>query len=214
AQRVDVFYVISGNTRVGTTSAGEGSRAAIGERSAAARVAPRIFIAFFDDQHLTPAGFKRVQAAALELFSTHFKDGDIGGVVVNQAMVNNRLTTVREELIKSVRDAKSSPKSNARLFEERKWPRLTEVEGIRIAIAGDQAVFQAACQRACADDPGACNSPAMDVRSLIREKARRMSDAARISTTLTLQNLATVMNGLSRMDGRKTVLLLSEGFLA
>jgi len=205
-QQIDLFYIVNGSTRLSPPSAGDGVR------PAAMRSAPRVFIAFFDDQHLTPAGFKRVQAAATELFSKHFKDGDVGGVVVNQAMVNNRLTTVREELIKAVRDAKTSARSNTRLFEERTWPRLTDVESVRITIDNDQSVFQSAYQRACAEDPSACN--ALDVPLLIREKAGRMTDAVRASTRLTLQNLAAVMNGLSRMDGRKTVLLLSEGFLA
>jgi VWFA-related protein len=211
-QPIDLFYLVNGNSRVSTPNASQGVTPAGDERTPAARVAPRVFIAFFDDQHLTPAGFKRVQTAVLELFSKHFKDGDVGGVVVNQAMVNNRLTTVREELIKAVRDAKTSAKSNTRLFEERTWPRLTEVESIRIALDNDQPVFQSAYQRACAVDPDACAK--LDVPSIIREKARMMTDTARASTNRTLQNLAAVMNGLSRMDGRKTVLLLSEGFLA
>jgi VWFA-related protein len=213
-QQIDLFYVVNGNSRIGAPAGGEGARVAASDGPSGGRVAPRIFIAFFDGEHLTPNGFKRVQAAALELFSKHFKDGDIGGVVVGGAMVNNRLTTVREELVKAVRDAKPAAKSNARLFDERTWPRLTEPEAVRIILYSDQSTLQAAVQRACAEDPDACAKMTIDVPSLIREKARMMTDTARAGTTLTLQSLAAAMNGLSRIDGRKTVLLLSEGFLA
>jgi VWFA-related protein len=211
-QQIDLFYVVNGNIRI-AAAGDEGARGAATEGQFG-RAAPRTFIAFFDDQHLTPTGFKRVQAAAFALFTRHFKDGDIGGVVVGGAMVNNRLTTVREELVKAVREARPAAKSNARLFDERTWPRLNEPEAVRIVVYSDESTLRAAVQRACAEDPDACTKPTIDVPSLIREKARMMTDTARNGTTLTLQSLAAAMNGLSRLDGRKTVLLLSEGFMA
>src|SRR5215813_10573139 len=56
-QRIDLFYVINGNNRIAVLNSPGASPAPTG-----ARAAPRVFILFFDDQHLTPAGFKRVQA--------------------------------------------------------------------------------------------------------------------------------------------------------
>ena len=210
AQKIDLFYFVQENT-IAPPATDAGIVSALAPPSTAAR-GPRIFVAFFDDEHLTPGGFKRVQAAALALFSKHFTNGDVGGVVVRGTMANNRLTTVREELLASIRSAKTSARSTSRLVEEQSWPRMNEVESVRIIVNSDEPVFSAVYQRACAEDVDACVK--MDVRGLIREKARMAVDRARATTDATLRSLTGLMNGLSRIEGRKTVLLLSEGFLA
>src|SRR5262245_47437663 len=67
AQAIDLFNLVRGNVIAPTTP-----DAALAPALAAVPNAvrgPRIFVAFFDDDHLTPAGFKRVQAAALALFT-------------------------------------------------------------------------------------------------------------------------------------------------
>src|SRR5258706_10858697 len=109
-------------------------------------VAPRIFVAYFDDAHLTPAGFKRVQAAARTLFSKEFKDGDMGGVVHNGLMANSRLTSNRAEILKAVGDAKPNSDKNSRLFDQRQWPRLSEVEAVWISEHNDRTVLAQATQ--------------------------------------------------------------------
>src|SRR5262249_25921174 len=103
--------------------------------AAAGRVAPdatsapppsaRVFVVVFDDEHLTPSGFKRTQAAALTLFSQQFKPGDIGGVLARGRMAHDRLTSDRDELLKAVKDAKPSSSKGSRLLEERSFPRLS-----------------------------------------------------------------------------------------
>lgn len=76
----------------------------------------------------------------------------------------------------------------------------------------DRDVLAAAVRRACEDDPAQCrvNDPTPDVQA----KAGLMTDRGRAESNQTLQLLITLMNGLEKFDGRKTVLLLSEGFLA
>jgi len=209
-QTLDVFYFIQGNAIVPASA--DASRELPLTPAVAAARGPRIFIAFFDDTPLTPGGFKRFQAAALALFSKQFRDGDVGGVVVRGTMANNRLTTVREELLASVRNAKTSARSTSGLLEEQSWPRISEIESVRIIVNSDEPVFNAVYQRACADDVDACAK--MDVRGLVREKARMITDRSRAVTDATLRSLTGLMNGLTRIDGRKSVLLLSQGFLA
>src|SRR5262249_33786770 len=144
------------------------------------------------------------------LFARQFQDGDVGGVVHNGHMANNRLTTSREELIKAVRDASPNSRQRSRQFDERTWPRLTEVEAVRIATHNDKNVLSVAMTRACEAAPKLCQSAELAVLG----KARQLGDAARATSTQTLQRLLALLNGLTRIDGRKSVLLLSEGFLA
>jgi VWFA-related protein len=208
SQRIDVFYVVDASTTAGLTDKPAPPDSA---PAGSVRSKPKhVFVAFFDDDQLTPAGFKRVQSAALALFAKQFQEGDAGGVVRNGQMANNRLTTSREELIKSVRDASPNSRQRSRQFEERTWPQLTEVEAVRIASHNDRDVLSVATSRACEDDPKLCQFAELAVLG----KATQLADAARAASTQALQRLLALLNGLTRIDGRKSVLLLSEGFLA
>ena len=111
-QAIDLFYRV-GNGVAETAAAAEPKPdEPIGAAAAPAPPhTPRFFIVVFDDDHLSPGGFKRVQAAALTLFQKQFQKGDVGGVLVGGKMANNRLTSDREELLKAVRDAKPSGKA-------------------------------------------------------------------------------------------------------
>ena len=73
-------------------------------------------------------------------------------------------------------------------------------------------MFEEAYDRACQDEPDQCRR--IDIHPLILEKAVTMSEAATETTNETLRTLTALMNGLARMNGRKTLLLMSEGFLA
>ena len=42
---------------------------------------------------MSPGGFKRTQEAAANFFDDHFRENDLGGVVVNGQLVNDRLTS-------------------------------------------------------------------------------------------------------------------------
>jgi VWFA-related protein len=208
AQRVTLFYLVeSGIARAQALPAPEGPAGA----SAPAPRTPRFFIVYFDDAHLTPGGFKRVQAAALTLFSKEFKPGDIGAVVYNGAMANGRLTSDREELVKAIKNAKPNSAKNSRLMDERSFPRLSEIEAVRIQVNNDQNIRAEVIRRAIEDDPGM----RVDIiESLVDVKTLNLSSTAQAESNQTLQGLLAVMNGLAKIDGRKTMFLLSEGFIA
>jgi VWFA-related protein len=213
-QKIDLFYLAERDGRmangVGGGPSGRAGPAPATLRDGSASATPRVFVALFDNEHLTPGGFKRVQTAALTLFSKQFQDGDVGGVVRDGRMANNRLTMSREELLKAVRDTRPGSKSSSRVFDQRQWPSLTDVEAVRIAVQKDEAARGQAVQRACADEPALCPNADLAVRG----KAAQLMEEARAATTRTVRSLLALLNGLSRMEGRKTVLLLSEGFIA
>ncbi|HTK28220.1 MAG TPA: VWA domain-containing protein [Vicinamibacterales bacterium] len=209
-QPVQQVYLVRGRA-----SATEPAAPPSGDPSIAIRPAPpRIFIVVFDGQHLSPGGFKRVQAAATTLFQKEFHDGDVGGVVIDGEMANKRLTGDREELIAAVRQARPSSAVASRLFDLREWPSMNDAEAFEIVRKGpsNNDVFNEVMRRACTDDPDACKRVPPDAAVL--EKAQRMTAAIRASSDQTLRMLGALLGGLERISGRKTILLLSEGFIA
>lgn len=172
----------------------------------------RTMIVVFDSDHLTTGGFKRTQDAALKLFDKQFLDGvDMGGVVVDGRMINNRLTSVREELVKAVKNAHPSLTKSSRAMDERQFPRMSEIEAIRIRVNNDTGLRDEVVRRAFEDDP---NIRAEIVDSMVDVKAMDLATSTQAITNRTVQVLQALMQGLERIDGRKTVLLLTEGFIA
>ena len=115
--------------------------------------APRLFTIVFDGDHLSFNGFARVKKAATTFLEEHFRPGDIGGVVVDGAMTNGRLTTDRRELLESLRNAMPTLDAQSRFDVFREWPRLeSEFEALRVE-AGDARHLQAAVQRNCDERP-------------------------------------------------------------
>jgi VWFA-related protein len=201
----------------------EALRSSPAAASPSARVSPppdaaarHIFVIVFDDAHLSPGGFKRTQAAALTLFQSQLRDGDVGGVVSNGRMANSRLTSDRAELIKAVKDAKPNAKILSGQMDERMWPRLSEVEAVRIFVNDDKEMMDMATRRGCDEQKSACEGPAGDdpVRSMLHGKASQFSANIRIEATRTLSMLQSVLTGLGRLEGPKNVLLMSEGFIS
>ena len=72
---------------------------------AGAQSPSRVFVIVFDEQHLSSGGLKRLQAAAVSLFTTEFHAGDLGGVVVDGQLVGGRLLSERADLLKQVERA-------------------------------------------------------------------------------------------------------------
>ncbi len=213
-EKIDLFYVVGASTPSPTTAPAVPDAAAASPVVAAPPRAPRVFVVVFDDDHLTPGGFKRIQAAALTLFAKDFQDGDIGGVLTRGQIANKRLTSNREELIAAVKSAKPSGKANSKVFDLREWPSMNDAEAFQISRLGPQNddVLNEVVQRACADDPDACRR--VSVVPVVYEKAQRMTSEIRVSSDQTLRTLAALMHGLEGLNGRKTLLLLSEGFVA
>ncbi len=125
-------------------------------------------------------------------------------------MINNRLTSDREELLEAVRSVNPSLKKTSRKFDEQMWPRMSEIEAVRIQWNNDSAVLGETIRRACVDEPTLCPNADMAVRG----KAAELSGETQAMTNLTIQALAGLFNGLARIEGRKAVVLMSEGFIA
>jgi VWFA-related protein len=171
------------------------------------------WIFVFDLNHLAPgASFERARKAVEEYIRDRFQDGDLGGIVAGTKMVNNRLTSVREELVAGVRTIKPASDARSRHMElTREWPRiLDEHEAIRIANNDKEAIDRAVI-RACSEDQSACGNVPPDLQ--LREKARRLQGQIERATMETLVAINALASGLAKMPGPKTIVLLTDGFV-
>ncbi|HEY0875797.1 MAG TPA: VWA domain-containing protein [Vicinamibacterales bacterium] len=178
---------------------------------APAPVAPQTWIFFFDLAHLTPGGgFDRARKAVEDFVRDRFKQGDIAGILAGDKMINNRLTSVREELLGAVKEVKPRNDSRTRFIElTREWPRfMNEEEAIRIA-RNEREWIARAVQRACSDDPGQCQM----AETAVMQKGSRFRTEIHQSSMVTMSALNGLASGLARIPGPKTVVFLSYGFV-
>jgi VWFA-related protein len=212
-QRIQAMYLV-GAAAAPPTGTGEAPAAAapVAGTPAAAPAAPQAWIFLFDLNHLTPgSGFDRARTAVETFIRDRFKEGDIGGILAGDKMVGNRLTSVRAELLEAVKQVKPRSDSRSQVMElTREWPRfLDEEEAIRVHRNEREWVARAV-QRACSDDPEQCNA----ADAAVRGKAAKLSGEIQRSSLATLSALNVLANGLAKIPGPKTIVLLSDGFVA
>ena len=185
-----------------------------GPRARATAESPRqTWIFFFDLNHLTPGGsFDRARKAVEEFIGRRFTDGDLGGVVAGSKMVNNRLTSVRAELVKAAAAVKPIGDARNRQIElTREWPKvLNDDEALRI-VRGERDALNRAITRACTEDPDACRRVPPDMQ--IQEKARRFATENQRAAIETLTAVNALASGLARIAGPKTIVFLTDGFV-
>ena len=177
--------------------------------------AHRVFVLLFDEAHLANDSLARVKAGAETFVREMFTAGDAGGVFLNGGMYKGRLTVDKGELLGAIRTVQPAFETRqAILGPFREWPRInSEVEAWRIAD-GAREVTAALGAQACQQDPQACLSEGGlgNVENLIQQKARLYIRQARMMTSSTLRSLDRVAQGLAKIPGRKTVVLITEGF--
>jgi VWFA-related protein len=208
AQKI-VYVILIGADAAASAPSGPATAAAVSV-PAAPPVPPQVWLFVFDTGHLSAGGLQRTRDAVVTFIADKFHLGDIGGVVVDGKMVNNRLTSDREELRKAAAGAKVVGSQRSRQLEMQEWPRLRDaLEAFRI-VNGEREALDAAVARACADDPDACKRAPPDLQ--VREKANRLVAEDRDSTLQTLRAIEAFSEGLARVPGAKTVVFLSDGF--
>ncbi|HSC26570.1 MAG TPA: VWA domain-containing protein [Vicinamibacterales bacterium] len=208
-QRIQSLYLIQG----AAAPAAVAPPALPGNSTSATPAAPsrQTWIFVFDVNHLTPgAGFDRARAAVQEYLSDRFNEGDLGGIVEGSRMVNNRLTSVRAELVAAAKTVKPTAEARNRQIDlARQWPRLRdELEAIQISN-NDREALKRAVIRACGEEPESCQRAEQE----IQEKARRLHTEIERATVETLKAINALASGLARVPGPKTIVFLSDGFV-
>jgi VWFA-related protein len=177
--------------------------------------AHRVFVILFDEAHLSNDSLMRVKAGATQFVQDMFSDADAGGIFVNGGMFRGRLTSQKADLLAGIRAAQPAFDNRQSLLAPfREFPRIpSEVDASRIAD-GAREVVDAIGVKACQEDPQECAIAGglQQVENQIQQKARYYVRQARMLTARTVQNLERVAGGLARIPGRKTVVMLTEGF--
>lgn len=178
--------------------------------------ARRVFVLFFDEGSLSPDSLMRVQKGAEAFLSERMGPGDLGGVFAGGMLHQNRVTADRGALLVAARSAKPVIDNRQNLLAPfREFPRIPgELDAVRIAAGTAPEAALRLAQQNCREDPVACQyaGGVNAVDNLIEKKSRLYVSQARIQTDRTLNQLRFVIDGLSAIPGRKTLVLFSDGF--
>jgi VWFA-related protein len=176
----------------------------------------RSFVIVFDDMNLTPYRARDAKAAVASFLETGVREGDLVTLVATsgEAWWTSRMTAGRESLIDIVK------RLEGRRIPDTSLDRLTDWEAMRIHIYNDRQVAERVMQRyealgvmtmvqAEPDNPlsGATVDP------IVTGKARDVYLETRARNQVTLEALERVLSGLAAVKGRKSVILVSEGFI-
>ena len=212
-QKIEQFYLVTHDpvTRQSSIEADEAGRPAAG--------ANRLFVMMFDSAHLGAEGLMRVKGAAESFIMQNIGPGDVAGVMVNGDLHQSKLTTDKGALLSGVRAAKPLVETRESMLATfREFPRIpSEHDAMRIADGSREVTNRLALQ-ACRDNPTEtdCTGPGaiQRVENDIQKKARYFISQSRVLTGQTMQSLIAMVDSLSRFTGRKTIVLMTEGFFS
>jgi len=215
-QRVEVLYLVVG-VQPRAVPGAAGAPLPIPGGTELPPPSQRVFVLVFDSQHIRLGRLLRTKSAAETFLENDVRDGDLAGVVSGGKLLNNSLTSRREELLTAVRGLQGTPEGELLRRELDQWPRMNELEAYRIVDERgepDKQVTPAVIAAACAERPDECDSRARMVDALVDTKAGQIVSQDGVATRDMLNGLGALCKGLSRLPGRKTVVLFSDGFVA
>ena len=210
-QKIEQFYIVTHNpsTRASLIAADAAGRPA--------EAAHRLFMLVFDEAHLSPESLMRLQKGATDFIMQQMGPGDVGGVFVNGELHQGRVTTDRGALLAGVRAARPAVEHRQSLLAAfREFPRIpSESDALRIA-EGSHELAQRLARDACRAEPVLCEVEGFTegVQNKIEQKARFYVRSARVLADRTMETVSAIADSLGRYAGRKTLVLLSEGFFA
>jgi VWFA-related protein len=209
----------------------EGSYADVARRTVTAEVstnqgAPRgnVYVLVFDQLHITPGNEQRARAAAERFLRSRIKPGD---------RVSLYALPGPGPQIEFTTDAARASRELASIRGSRNESELVATGSIRVSDAyeiarGNPEILQKYVDQSI-ESPGTIDAPATaakqsgraaprdaaelrDLRNAILEDSRTVVGRADADARRFLQLLATVVRTLRDVDGRKSVILFSEGF--
>jgi VWFA-related protein len=178
----------------------------------------RIFIFFLDSEHLSAQALLRLKASAMDFVNVQLRGTDVAGVYVNGALVNGHLTNQRQELLDAIRGAEPAfETTESRMRALMDFPRVESLLEAAQIDGGDRLVLADAGTRACGGEQArlcAEEGGREFVEDKLQRKAHLFLDQSRRAASITMQSIGYVVRNLSGLEGRKTLVLLSEGFYA
>ncbi len=179
--------------------------------------ARRFFVFMFDEGHLSIESLMRAKVGAENFIHNQMLPGDLAGVYANGKMNKSRMTDDKIELLAAIRSASPAiDNRQAILAPFREFPRIpSEGDALRIT-EGARELLDTLGAKACAEDPFQCQMAGglNQIENLMQQKARLYVRSARVLTDTSMQNIQYVSSNLTRLLGRKTLVLLTEGMFS
>ena len=175
----------------------------------------RVFLVIFDWEHLSAPVVSRLKHEVAQFVNEQMRPADLAGVYVNGALWRGRLTNDRQELLDGIRALTPSLETPAkRLASLITYPRIpSEFDALRIE-RGDRRRIEEIAQENCTSEPMSClqEGGREYVEERVETKAKTYIQESRRAAESTVRMLSHATTNLARLEGRKTILLVSEGF--
>ena len=176
----------------------------------------RSFVIVFDDIHLAPFQAHRAKVAVAEFLKTGVREGDLVTLIATGGGVwwSTKMEAGRDELIALLK------RLDGRLMPQTGPDRMSDYEAMRIHVYHDVQVEQRVSRRfetyGVANRAGmgdSYNPMYMDGDPMVRGRASEVYFQAVSRNRITLEVLERSLNALSASRGRKSLILVSEGFI-
>lgn len=176
----------------------------------------RTFVVIFDDIHLTPGQARRAKVAVTEFLTEGVREGDRVSLVATGggAWWTTRMEAGRDELITLLK------RLDGRFIPDTSPERMTDYEAMRINIYRDPQIIARVARRYDAygvNLAGSNNrSPSaagVEADPFISARAAEVYYQASAKNRITLEVMERVLSALGGTKGRKSVILVSEGFI-
>ncbi|HKC12405.1 MAG TPA: VWA domain-containing protein [Vicinamibacteria bacterium] len=182
----------------------------------------RTFVVVFDDIHLTPFMALRAKGAVGEFLKNGVREGDRVSVVATGggAWWSEKMMAGRDALITLVK------RLDGRHIPDTGNDRITDYEAMRIHMYRDAQVQDRVRRRfdTYGVNPGAGSNPSSNSPTgsssisggedpYVSARASEVYFAATTKNRITLETLERILNALGTTKGRKSIILVSEGFI-
>jgi len=177
----------------------------------------RTFAIVFDDTHTTPYRARDAKAAVASFLENGVREGDYVTLVSTSGGTwwTTRMNAGRDELIDTVQALEG------RYVPDNSIERISEWEAMRIHVYRDRQTanrvhrrfrtYGVSTRQLTADETNPTYATAED--PLVSARASQVYYAARSRYQITLDALERVAGGLTTARGRKSIILVSEGFI-
>ena len=175
----------------------------------------RTFVVVFDDIHLSPGQAHRAKGAVQEFLTSGVREGDRVTLVATGggAWWSTRMEAGRQELITLLK------RLDGRLIPDHSPERMTDYEAMRIHIYRDPQVLGRVARRfdAYGVNPTTLNrsqsAAGIDPNPFISGRAADVYYQATARNRITLEVMERVLTSLAGTKGRKSVIVVSQGFI-
>jgi len=176
----------------------------------------RTFAIVFDDVHLTAATAHQAKAAVAEFLKNETREGDRVTLVApgRGAWWTTRMEADREELLDIVK------RLEGRLLPETTRDRMSDYEAMRIHVFRDNMILNRVQRRFEAQGLPTVTGQSQHVRGFVAtedpyvtSRAAELYYAATTRNRATLEAVARAIGALVPLKGRKSLILVSEGFI-